>query len=340
LNVAKREAAQGVRGGLCFAAFVLNTGRNIMNRRQRRDFLLLVTLAAATTMPAWGQTLAPAVGPDSAIQGAASIPDLSGIWGRNGVAFEPPSSGSGPVVGKLRRPDGTLLVSPFVGNYTNPILGPQAAEAVKKFGEMELSGVVPPTPTNQCWPDPTPFVFYNERGIQMIQQRGEVVLLYLHDQEFRHVRMNVPHSAHPTPSWQGESVGRYEGDTLVIDTIGQKVGPLSMVDRYGTPFSAALHVIERYRLIDGAMARDLQRKHESSYYGAGRSSPFTNDTTKPGLQVEITVDDPATFTMPWSALVTYRHVLGEWPEVVCAENTRGGGSSWVSLVPHADKPDF
>jgi hypothetical protein len=58
------------------------------------------------------------------------------------------------------------------------------------------------------------------------------------------------------------------------------------------------------------------------------------------LQVEITVDDPATFTMPWSALVTYRHVLGGWPEVVCAENPRGAGSSWVSLVPHADKPDF
>jgi hypothetical protein len=319
---------------------------------QRRDFLLLVTLAAATTMPAWGQTLAPEVGPPSAIKGAASIPDLSGTWGRNWLALEPPSSGPGPVVGKrgtFQRPYGTLFLSPFVGDYTNPILRPQAAEAVKKLGEMELSGTVLPVPNNQCWPYQTPFVFFSESGLQMIQQRDEVVLLYLHDQQFRHVRMNVPHSAHPTPSWQGESVGHYEGDALVIDTIGQKVGPLSMVDRYGTPFSAAMHVIERYRLIDGAMARDLQLKHESSYFGAGRSSPFTNtsgrgdidpDTTKPGLQVEITVDDPATFTMPWSALVTYRHVLGGWPEVVCAENPRGAGSSWVSLVPHADKPDF
>src|SRR6266849_6131659 len=82
------------------------------------------------------------------------------------------------------------------------------------------------------------------------------------DHQVRHVRMNVPHSDHPTPAWQGESVGHYEGDTLVIDTIGQKVGPLSMVDRFGTPFSAALHVSERYRLIDGATARDLQQKHE------------------------------------------------------------------------------
>jgi hypothetical protein len=110
-----------------------------------------------------------------------------------------------------------------------------------------------------------------------------------------------------------------------------------------------LHVVERYRLIDGAAARDLQQKHESVYFGAGRSAPPINaygrgdidpDPAKPGLQVEITVDDPATFTKPWSAFATYRRVQGMWPEAVCAENTRGAGSSWVSLVPEAAKPDF
>jgi hypothetical protein len=80
------------------------------------------------------------------------------------------------------------------------------------------------------------------------------------------VRLNVPHSVHPARTWQGESAGHYEGDTLVVDTIGQKVGPLSMVDRYG--------------------------------------------------------------------------VQGTWPEALCAENTRGAGSSWVSLVPQALKPDL
>jgi hypothetical protein len=296
-----------------------------------------------------GQDFAPAVGPASAIQGVASIPDLSGIWGRNWFAFEPPSSGPGPVVSKLRRPNGALILIPFVGDYSNPILKPHAAEAVKRRGETELGGAVPPNPHNQCWLEPTPFTFSIQQGMQMIQQKDEVVLLYPSDHQVRHVRMNVPHSEHPTPTWQGESVGHYEGNTLVIDTIGQKVGPLSMVDPYGTPFSAALHVIERYRLINGLRARDLQRKHESTYLGAGGSSPFTNtywrgeidpDTTKPGLQVEITIDDPATFTTSWSGVVTYRHVLTEWPEAVCTENTRGAGSSWVSLVPQAGKPDF
>ena len=197
--------------------------------------------------------------------------------------------------------------------------------------------------------------------MQIIQQKGGVTLLYLSDHQVRQVRMDVPHSDHPTLTWQGESVGHYEGDTLVIDTIGQKVGPLSMVDRFGTPFSAALHVIERYRLINGATARDLQLKHESTYFGAGRSSPPNNpygrgdidpDATKPGLQVEITVDDPAVFTTPWSGLVTYRHVEGEWPEAVCAENRTGSGTSSVAtsvsstcifsscLVPEADRADF
>jgi len=59
-----------------------------------------------------------------------------------------------------------------------------------------------------------------------------------------------------TPSWYGDSVGHYEGDTLVIDTVGVKIGPFAMVDMYGTPHSPALHVVERYRLIDYAEAKE------------------------------------------------------------------------------------
>ena len=59
-----------------------------------------------------------------------------------------------------------------------------------------------------------------------------------------------------TPSWYGDSVGHYEGDTLVIDTVGMKVGKYSMVDWYGTPHSEALHVVERYRMLDYAAAKE------------------------------------------------------------------------------------
>ena len=310
-------------------------------------FLLFVTLTVAAAGPAFGQHLTPAVGSasPSSNQRSGSIPDLSGPWGHNFLLFEPPPAGPGPVVTKIRTSAGTLMFN-AVGDYTNPILRPEAAQVVKRSAERELSGAAVPNPHNQCWPEPTPFTLNIQFGVKIIQQTDEVVLDYLTNQ-VRRVRLNVPHSPHPDPTWQGESVGHYEGDTLVVDTIGQKVGPLSMIDRYGTPFSAALHVIERYRLIDGALARDLQLKHEHNYFPHG--SPFRNpygmgdidpDTTKPGLQVEITVDDPTTFTAPWSGLVTYRPVLGDWPEAVCAENTQGSGSSWVVLVPQADKPDF
>ena len=122
-----------------------------------------------------------------------------------------------------------------------------------------------------------------------------------------------------------------------------------MVDLYGTPFSDRLHVIERYRLIDGITARDAQKAHESRYLPAGGSSPFTNeygrgsidpDTGKPGLQVEVTVEDPETFTTRWSGLITYRHVLGDWPEAVCAENTREYYANRDTPIPYTDKPDF
>ena len=151
-------------------------------------------------------------------------------------------------------------------------------------------------------------------GIQvevfLLQQKDKVTLIYVNGQVVRHVRLNVPHPEHVTPSWQGDSVGHYEGDTLVIDTIGIKPqGSLAVIDRYGTPHSDALHVVERYRLIDGAEAAEAMRRHRRTFttdpatvqfdiYGA----QFDWDTSRKGLQVEVTVDDPKTFTTPWTGL--------------------------------------
>jgi hypothetical protein len=160
---------------------------------------------------------------------AASIPDFSGIWGHLSLpGFEPPLSGPGPVVNKSRtsqvvggdgRPvpatNGALVSSiyQFVGDYSNPILKPEAAEVVKKHGEIELSGVPAPTPSNQCWPGGMPFALWNI-GMQMLQQPHQITILYSFDHEVRHVRLNQPHPAQVTPSWYGDSVGHYEGDTL------------------------------------------------------------------------------------------------------------------------------
>ena len=99
-------------------------------------WVLLVTLVAGAARPALGQDVSPAVG---GIQSAASNPDLSGIWGRNWFTFESPSSGPGPIVSRLRGPDGTMIFS-AVGDYTNQILRPQAANVVRTKGETLVSG--------------------------------------------------------------------------------------------------------------------------------------------------------------------------------------------------------
>ena len=109
-----------------------------------------------------------------------------------------------------------------------------------------------PTPANQCWPQPVPYILWTI-GIQMLQEPDKITILYSNpDHEVRQVRMNRSHPAKVTPSWYGDSVGHYEGDTLVIDTVGIKnLRPSAMADVYGTPATTeALYVVERYRLVD------------------------------------------------------------------------------------------
>jgi hypothetical protein len=288
-------------------------------------------------------------------QDAASIPDFSGIWSYPFVwGFEPPPSGPGPVVNKSRRrqifdADGRprppanapLVGDPFrlIGDYTNPILKPEAAEVVKKHGEITLAGVTYPTPANQCWPGGVPFIFI-ALGMQVLQQPGKITILYPFN-EFRQVRMNRPHSAPLTPSWYGDSVGHYEGDTLVIDTVGIKIGPFAMVDMFGTPHTEALHVVERYRLIDYEAAKEAWNRNENFRIPGNDGGPEVDPAYMgKGLQLQFMVEDTGVFTMPWSATVTYRRGLNEHLEYICAENLHEYHAGKDRAVPRADKPDF
>jgi len=299
-----------------------------------RDFLLLVTLSITAAKPAVGQTAAP------------SIPDFSGVWNHASLnGLELPLSGPGPVRNRSRRLTGPQVGvgngAQLVGDYTNPILKPWAAEVVKKFGEISLAGKGYPTPRNQCWPEQVPFVFANY-GMQVIQRPGKVTVLYPFDHQFRQVRLNEPHPAHVSPSWYGDSVGHYEGDTLVVDTLGIKIGPFSMIDWYGTPYTEALHVVERYRLIDceatmEAIARDA--KENFQFANPDNGPAVDPDYKGKGLQIQVTVEDEGAFTMPWSATVTLRRALDERLELVCADNIQWYPGT-KSAVPMADKPDF
>src|SRR5215470_17417532 len=98
---------------------------------------------------------------------------------------------------------------------------------------------------------------HNSIAMQILQRPDKITIIYAWDHEVRHVRMDRLHPAQVTPSWYGDSVGHYEGDTLVIDTVAIKTDrPVAMLDLYGTPYTKALHVVERYRLLDYDATKD------------------------------------------------------------------------------------
>jgi hypothetical protein len=271
----------------------------------------------------------------------AQVPDFSGLWSRATFGFEPPTSGAGPIRNLLRQPDGTEDRNRTVGDFHNPILKPEAAAVVQRDGKVALSGADYPTPNNQCRPMASPYIL-RVQGMEMLQQHHQVTMLYAQDHQFRTVRLNRPHPARVIPSWHGDSIGHYERDTLVVDTIGVKVGPAAMVDTYGTPFSDALHVVERYRLIDYGDAKRAQELGLKEYGPPATAQAVTVDREYrgKGLQVQFTVDDRNLFTTPWSATATYLRSRDGWVENVCAENIHEYYGSHDADVPHAATPDF
>jgi hypothetical protein len=193
-----------------------------------------------------------------------------------------------------------------------------------------------------CLQNPVPYIFWNFH-VQLLQQPDKVSLIYPHDSDFRVARLNQPHPATVIPSLHGDSVGHYEGDTLVIDTVGIKLGPHRMIDRFGTRYTQALHVVERYRLLDCEATKKALERAEKEWPRAGAIDPSYRGE---GLQLEFMVEDPGAFAMPWSATITYgRDANQSWEECVCAENVQHDYqynyfSEKDAHLPTADKPDF
>ena len=256
-------------------------------------------------------------------------------WTEHRACFEPLPSGPTALINRSRRENGTGDILKLNGDYTNPILKPQAAEVVKKHAQLGLDGIGDPNPRNQCWPGGPPFDF-SEGPTQIVQTPNNVVILYSYDHQFRQVRMNQPHPEQVKPSWYGDSVGYYDGDTLVVDTVGIKVGPYAMVDWYGTPHTEALHVVERYRLLGAEAAKDgfeRDAKQHNANMGA-KANPQGKF-----LQLRFTVEDSGVFTTPWTATMTYRISPNAWEEEVCAENIYWYSGKEAD-VPRADNADF
>ena len=245
--------------------------------------------------------------------GSRSIPDFSGFFAQNTSVYQEPADGGRGPLGYLPGhevpPGGRATV--WVGNHLDPMLQPHNAVEVKRLSDMEASGGVNLTAYQLCRLLGVPLILTQRENIQLLQKPDRITIIYQRDSQVRHIYLNVPHSENVQPSWYGESVGHYEGDTLVVDTIGQN--GLSRVDRFGSLASEALHVTERYRVIDGG-----QR-----------------------LQVDIAVEDPNSITEPWYATQYYRRTAGQWEEDICAENNRDArtGQDYEGM-PIATRADF
>jgi hypothetical protein len=265
-------------------------------------------------------------------------------WGKNAFNFEPIRSGPQPLRNLSRRPDGTANAGQLVGDYLNPILTPEAAAVVKQKGELAIAGKGFANSQDQCRPIAPPFTFAMQLGFAMLPTKdGHITIIYDQNANVRQIRMNAEHPAKLVTSSMGDSVGHWEGDTLVIDTVGIKVDGFTSVDRFGTPQSDAMHVVERYQLIDGALAKaavDTYEKREGTVGGGGRVAGYNPDTSLNGLQLDVTMEDPKVFTAPLTARVTYRRLITEWVESVCADNpVEHYKDEWIGL-PKADHPDF
>ena len=162
---------------------------------------------------------------------------------------------------------------------------------MKKDNDEVLAGKFAFTARSSCKPGGVPgFDVLLGGALFILQSPREVTMIFSGNNEARHIRLNASHSANPKPSWYGESVGHYEGDTLVVDTIG--LNDKTFLDNYRTPHTEKLHVTERWRMIE--------------------------DGKK--LEILLTIDDPDTFNQPFQELRQYDRVNRTLAEDICSEN--------------------
>ena len=282
---------------------------------------------AAASWPASSQTAPPNFAPNPSVGWVA----MSG-------EFTSPPSGPGPVLRDPAHPRvsnddyrarGAQPTFPM-GDLSSPILQPWAREVLRKRNELVLSGKAAFPRQASCWPVGVPaFLLYPVQPVYFVQTSKEIVMTWQADHQIRHVYLTDKHAAQVKTSWYGESIGHYEGDTLVVDTIG--LDARTAVDGFQTPHTEQLHVVERFHLVNGGKI----------------------------LEVNVHVEDPGAFTTPWNAIQRYRRVepgIAENPdplnpvsstsaegpmiEASCAENPNSLMGMASIPVPQTVRPDF
>jgi hypothetical protein len=230
---------------------------------------LTYTVSAQTSVP----TVAVPEGPGS----------LAGIWLTGGAANR------GVRLASAATPERDRVARTSDGEW--PPLQPWASELLEKRIKLSQEGNPEALALTQCLPAVPAMLLGSPYPIQILETPGQVTMLLEEQNHFRIIHLNGTHPEDPDPTFLGHSVGRWEGNTLVVDTVA--LTERTPLDRIGTPHSDALHLIERYR----------------------RSGPGTLDVT-------ITVEDSKSFTKPWDVKLTYRSAppTMKMTEYICENN--------------------
>jgi len=198
-----------------------------------------------------------------------------------------------------------------IADTNNPNLTQFAKEALTKINDDVITGKPMWSRSARCWPTGPAWLLTPAQPMFFIQTQQQVRMLHQHDNDVRRVSMNVPHSTNIRPSWYGESVGRYEGDALVIDTIG--FTGKTAIDNFRTPHSDKLHLVERLRLVDGGKF----------------------------LEAEVLIEDPAVFLKSLHVTKRSRRVEADLAEWRCAAGEMNNPfSQGADPLPISAKADF
>ena len=275
---------------------------------------LILCMVAGAAVSATGPGLSafaqtPAAKAPAAKTSAAKPPTGPGSIG--GIWFNPRFKTYRDRVADEAQPQPPIIPAPADGK--GPLMQPWAIALVQQRLKDAADGRPYAPLSSGCTPYGMPSMMFppGQLPIQILESPGQVTVLFEEYSTFRVIRLNAKHPADPDPGFFGDSIGHWEGDTLVVDTVGVRPEtPLGLSARTivqgQIPHSDAMHIIERIR----------------------RTGPDT-------VQNAVTIDDPKTFTRPYTMVSDYKHFSDQGMEEFYCENNRnpadGTGHAGVTL---------
>jgi hypothetical protein len=212
-----------------------------------------------------------------AVAGPAPVHDLSGVWNMRATPAQR------KFLNSTYTQEGPEMTPWGKAKYdtSKPSNGPRS-NALKVTDDPVL---------RTCLPPGTPRIYLQPFPLQFVQTSKEIIVIYEYDHTVRHIFVDGrPHPADVTPTYMGHSIGKWDGDTLIVDTIG--FNDKTWLDRDGHQHSDELHVVERFHRSD----RD-------------------------NMQVDITMEDPKALAKPWITQL-YFQLKPDWDimELACTDN--------------------